>query len=322
MAKDDSNIPLLEDCVSLAGGLGNQLFQLAFGLSQSDGKPLGLEWSLGNPRLGNDGRPELLQFVLPNNVQLKEHRPVSWLEKKFGNLVLRMSALSLPSQSHWNAKSIILFLSSYGLRIISWKGVKVLTSKGVGFDPSATTNSTPALFIGYFQSYRWAESAEVLARLKSLYIGNESKWLRDIKELAKNEVPLVIHLRLGDYESESAFGTPSKQFYESSAAELWRTGRFKKIWIFSDDPEGAKKILSKWILDYSRWIIGDQGSASSNLEAMRCGAGYVISNSTFSWWGAFLSHNDDVRVIVPTPWFKLAKEPLNIVPKNWIRKPS
>lgn len=322
MDVSDRNTDASSHVSSLAGGLGNQLFQLAFGLSQTNGNLLELEWSLGNPRLGNDGKPELLQFELPHNVRLNPRRHVSWFERKYGNLVLRMSALSQPSQSSWNVKSILLYLSSYGLRSMNWKEMRVLMPKGVGFDPNAVATLDPTLFVGYFQSYKWAERPEVLAQLKSLRIRNESKWLQEIKSLATQEVPLVLHLRLGDYQSEATFGTPSKEFYESAVDELWRSGKFKKIWIFSDDPEGAKALLPQWILDCSRWISGDQGSASSNLEAMRYGAGYVISNSTFSWWGAFLSHNDYVQVIVPTPWFKLAKEPLDIVPKNWIRKPS
>jgi hypothetical protein len=99
------------------------------------------------------------------------------------------------------------------------------------------------------------------------------------------------------------------------------TSLYKKIWIFSDDIEGAKELIPQQFHSDIRWIYEIDGSVASTLEVMRLGFGYVIGNSTFSWWAAVLSHNSNGMVIAPTPWFTGIDEPHALVPKSWIRFP-
>jgi hypothetical protein len=101
---------------------------------------------------------------------------------------------------------------------------------------------------------------------------------------------------------------------------LWKIGRFNKIWIFSDEPEAVKEILPDWILHNSRIILEGLDSPASTIQAMRLGYGYVLSNSTFGWWGAKLSYNQHAPVIVPKPWFKIKDEPRLLIPKHWERQ--
>ena len=64
---------------------------------------------------------------------------------------------------------------------------------------------------------------------------------------------------------------------------------------------------------------GKGESSITTLEKMRCGSAYIIGNSTFSWWGSFLSHSINPPTIAPEPWFTGMNDPNELIPPEWIR---
>ena len=74
MAIRESSTQRGDVTISLAGGLGNQLFQFAFALSQAQGKRILLDWSLGNPRVSHKKLPDICEFKMPENVVLLQKR--------------------------------------------------------------------------------------------------------------------------------------------------------------------------------------------------------------------------------------------------------
>jgi hypothetical protein len=51
---------------------------------------------------------------------------------------------------------------------------------------------------------------------------------------------------------------------------------------------------------------------------MRNMKGYVIGNSTFSWWAARLKYDHSAVVVAPVPWFKSMNDPEGLIPGDWI----
>lgn len=300
--------------VPLTGGLGNQLFQLSAAMAIANGSPVGLDSSIGAPRLNSQGTPEIASFELPSNVFFLQGTGRGRLIQKSSGYLLRLGVAPRKFENSivflrffeilWN----ILIVLSYRRFIISTVG------RGVGYF-HLTRRRSKQLIYGYFQSYIWPEA--IYGRLQSIKPINYSKELLSYRDLSEIEVPLVVHVRLGDYKLENNFGIPSKRYYAHAISQMWGTGQFKKIWVFSDEPNLALEYLPQEFHAEIRWIPEVNLSASHTLEAMRFGKGFVIGNSTFSWWGAFLSHNPTARIIAPQPWFKFGESPQALIPPGW-----
>ena len=304
--------------ISLAGGLGNQLFQLAAGFALARDEKINVERSLANPSTRNDGALEAERFLWPSSVRFIPERKCTWIEKKLGNYLLRLSSISSPKTLNSKTKILKIYSIRKLLSLLYWKGLEIQVCKGVGFDQSL--NNRASLLIGYFQSVYWVERENVSKVFQNLKLTSEPAWLTNLRSDSRSEKPLILHIRLGDYRNEKTFGTPSLRYYEMALLELWNTKRFGKIWVFSDEPNLAMKDLPLWVTDNCRLITDGQDSPAETIEAMRLGFGYVISNSTFGWWGAYLSHHENAPIIAPKPWFKAKEEPLGLIPQNWVRK--
>ena len=131
--------------------------------------------------------------------------------------------------------------------------------------------------------------------------------------------PIIIHVRLGDYREIPTYGVLDSEFFEKALDRVVAQVGNQDIWLFSDTPELALTMMPKKYLDKINVIPEIDGCAASTLQLMRYGSGYVIANSTFSWWSAFLRFDQSSPVICPRPWFRNAPEPEGLIPSAWIR---
>jgi hypothetical protein len=115
-------------------------------------------------------------------------------------------------------------------------------------------------------------------------------------------------------------GTLDATYYDAGIAYLSDRGPIDRVYVFSDDIEWCRESLH---LAADTFFVGSEYSGSRNeghFELMRACRHFIIPNSTYSWWAAWLSPNPTKIVIAPKKWFAgQTSETDEIVPKSWIR---
>jgi hypothetical protein len=303
--------------VFLTGGLGNQLFQYAAGLSRNSDE-LFLDCDLGAPRRNVLGTPDIFDFELVETLEKSPSRLPKSLFSKTAGFMLRQGIYKKWFEQFRLSRSIINFTGNVILSTWLLSPTRIIKATDNGFCQMPNKSKREYL-IGYFQSYIWPSDPSVEPKLRLLCLKSPSKEFMNFIETNQGNGNVVVHVRLGDYKNEDGFGIPSKKYYEMALERLNSLKNISSIWLFSNEPKEALNFIPNEYLDRVVVVPEFSGSAAETLEAMRRGDRYVIGNSSLSWWGAFLSYSKNRQVIAPEPWFKINAEPSKIVPPNWIR---
>ncbi len=298
--------------VSLAGGLGNQLFQIAAALSLTEGKIIVHDF-LGNARKDSNNVVEVKNFNLPSRIEFASKIPISKFGVRILNLMYKTSVRPQDLTSRLSNLTIFnAFKNLYFSQLIGVP-IRVVQAYDTGFFEMKILNET-SLLVGYFQSSYWAAKSNSNLELRKISLrGNDIQQV--LRDKPSNKV-LALHIRLGDYSKEPKIGMLTDCYFVSAIEIVENVKFIDEIWMFSDEPEIAKKYIPhKWYPILK--VIPDMGAAKT-LELMREADYYVISNSTFSWWGAFLSKSKESYILAPSPWFKSMESPRDIIPTDWI----
>ncbi len=160
------------------------------------------------------------------------------------------------------------------------------------FNPALKTLGNFHYVSGYFQSYLYY--TEVKDELRF----TDSVHFDYVRELVKaTGADTCIHLRRGDYLTSLKHYVLPDSYYLKAVEKL----DAKKIIIFSDDPEYAKRFRdAHWLNGQRVYEVWDSIDPIHDLAAMSFFKNIVMANSTFSFWAAYLSN---AKVICPAKYF-------------------
>jgi hypothetical protein len=165
---------------------------------------------------------------------------------------------------------------------------------------------------GYFQSEKYF--IDYKDNIKDLFIIDKINSRIFLNSIRKDNIQITsIHVRRGDYVNLSHMHSLCSLEYYKEAIRHISNSIFV---IVSDDLEWAKKNIYGENIYYSPF-----DNELDDFSLMTCCDNNIISNSTFSWWGAYLNNNINKKIIAPKIWFGPSgpKDIEDVIPNSWIK---
>lgn len=173
-----------------------------------------------------------------------------------------------------------------------------------GIIPSTIREDEDYFFQGYWQDYKYYEW--LVKNVPGFHINlktfpNELSEYRDMIQKTANSVSL--HVRRGDYfkpQFISTYGVCSEAYYQEAIKRIKNKIPEVRLFVFSDDLEWVKNHIE---LDADAVLISNYDiSQFAYIELMSMCKHHIISNSSFSWWGAVINESPNAYVISPQRW--------------------
>jgi len=273
--------------IASPGDLGNQMFKYAAlrGIAKTNNKDF---------------------LIPPSYYKLEKYKPLYKLYVKTINPKIR--------QNH-------LLFDCFKMESVNQKNIgyietdNLIKEKQFHFDPdffSVEHNNFDIL--GYFQSEKYFKNVSDIIRSDFQFKDNIDKRSKSI--LLRLVNPVSIHVRRGDYLTNPNHSSLNISYYRRAIS---RFDHERTFLIFSDDTNWCKK---QHIFSNKNFLFAEdftKGIKYLDLSLMSKCNDHIIANSTFSWWGAWLSNSKNIYA--PKHWFKNSKyedyDTKDLYPENW-----
>lgn len=274
--------------VKLMGGLGNQMFQYSIGrsISLSCGVPLKLDRSFLE-------RKDLGESFTYRNYELD-------LFKIDPDLVLS-------NNKSWT------FLSEPHHHLFSENIIRECSER--------IRNGQNVYLEGYWQTPKYFEKIEDIIRkdftFKNRVEDSREQKIQEMVRMIKESNSVMINVRRTDYLN-NPFHIVLDELYVKKAIEMIEERvDDPRYFVFSDDIEWCRNNLQQRdFIFVDKSYAGDR--YSYYIQLMSLCKSFVIANSTFSWWSAWLNSEENKIVISPKKWFSPPDiDSTDLIPKNW-----
>lgn len=269
------------------GGFGNQLFQLARGLT-------------ANHEINRDVR-----FVL-NAIESRFLRGTSRRECQIGPYLFPNELVKLGLAE----RTVML-----GLFKSQRLGFSIESPSRA--DSRCGINERSRGILGYFQDVTYVDRSWIeLEKRFASALGFELVPTDEHDEIA-------VHVRLGDYESNrkarAHHGLTGPSYFATAISYFEDLGVGRSVRVYSDDSAAAVSLIQRIYSGRLPVEPAISRDVYAELRSMASSRAIIISNSSFSWWAAWIGYQTvGARVVYPNPWFADGTANPNLFPASWL----
>lgn len=274
--------------VKLIGGLGNQMFQYALGRQLA--KKNNAELKIDIEGFKNYGlrKYDLKYFNIQENVATpddlsKVFSPSDGLLQKFGKQIR--------------------------VKFSNAREIDYIRENSYNFQPDILNLGDNTYLDGYWQNEKYFADIKNVIKKEFTVKTQPDQINESFLEKIEACESVSIHIRRGDYVSNQTtaqvHGFLGLGYYQKAIKFMLDTIEGPEFFVFTDEPEWAKRNIKNDVK-----ITFIEHNSTKNYEDLRLLSNcrhHIIANSTFSWWGAWLSPNTEKIVIAPKKWFNTDK---------------
>lgn len=200
-----------------------------------------------------------------------------------------------------------------------------IQEKHFSFDPDIMNLSDGIYLNGYWQSEKYFSDIEDIIRREFTLAESPDKLNVEFAKRIEKSNSISIHIRRCDYIDDPGtlriHGMLGLDFYSKAINYISEKVQDPHFYVFSDDYEGAKRNIK---IDYPTTFMKHNNDEKNyaDMWLMSLCKHHIIANSTFSWWGAWLTPDPDKIVIAPKLWFsdeEMNSHTQDLIPDGWIR---
>jgi hypothetical protein len=228
---------------------------------------------------------------------------------------------SKESSSHHLEKNLFRKLS-FDIETTNQSGIENINCS-FEYNEYKPADSKPTVFTGWFQSEKYfAKYSEPVKDLFSPPISFLDK-VFTYYPFFKNKTVAAINVRRGDYLHPSQNKRHPVVSLEYIKHAYTKLPNHDVLLVMSDDMDWCRENIK-----LTNTVFNDTTKFwdAEGIWLLSLCDHFIISNSTYSWWGAYLSRTPDKTVIAPDTWFgpehDLLGQSKDIYCKDWIKIPT
>lgn len=300
--------------MKVKGGLGNQLFQYAYGRSLSlqykSQLLLDLGWygSSFNPGITRFHLHDFPHLRIPNNIW----RP--FINIWDGCLV----------GDEYDPEDVAEYVCLFQQAPVSYAHI---WEKSPFRDESGVKREPPAYLDGYWQceNYFAPYAKQIAADLEFPQIAGEAAYVA--RQMGGYAQTVSVHIRHGDLlanpDLRTTFGVLDADYYARAIDVVCHNVKMPLLVLITDDVEWTKNNFDAHGLPWLLCASSQDDNPIHDLHLMSLCRHHILANSTFSWWGAWLGAEQnfaDAMIIAPMRYFANSRHGgWHPAPKRWLR---